>query len=203
MKLIDEIINNNDQDKLSNYLSSRGLLPFDDCYWCDGVVHNNIIYSGLFIIIRSADGEPTMVENRSVMGEWTKVWSDPDRIPIWNTSAINKCNSIIITESILDAQSILQYTKHNNVISFMRASFTSSQFYLFSYLFNGKKIITLFDNDDGGKYGFNRLKSMSSIFRFDVNKVSFPYNDVNEYLVRSPRRFSQTINSLISEQLNG
>ena len=199
--LIKEIIKKHSPDKLSKYLTSRCINSVDGLFWCDNVMHNNIIYNGMFSIVTNTRGYVSLIENRSLSGDYSKIYQDSNSVPLWGVNNIIQNNVIIVTESILDAESINDL-KINDVwaTSTFKSSFSLAQFHFLSFLTHNKKVILAFDNDDSGVNASNRYIDMSKnkYNNGTIQTLSFPYNDINAYKCKSSR-FRKVINKTIRD----
>ena len=154
------------------------------------------MYSGLFIVTYSLSGEVSLIENRSLGGVYNKMYQAENTVPLWHVNEIREKKVIVITEAVIDAESINQVLTSEDVIaiSTFRASFTLAQFHLLMFMTPNIKIITAFDNDEAGIKATERFENMAKEkYSRDVEHLSYPYNDINQYKCKS-KRFKISIN---------
>jgi len=201
MELLTEIAKKHNHEALTKYLADRCLKPFDNIYFCSNVLYKNHIYSGLFIISHSLDGKVNLIENRSLFNVYTKLYQAEDKIPIWGVKTIADAPTVIVTESVLDSETISQLNLPDiSVISLFKASYSLAQFHYLMYGASNKTIITAFDNDDSGIRAGKKMAEMS-VYKYNktINSLPFPHKDINLFRCRSSSgmRFKRNIQHAI------
>jgi len=201
MELLDNIAKKHNHNSLMEYLDTRNLELVSDMYYCNGILYRDVLYSGLFIVTYSTQGTVALIENRSLGGVYTKIHQSEYTIPLWNINRIKDKKVIVITEAVIDAESINQILTSEDVIaiSTFRASFTLAQFHFLMFLTSNTKLITAFDNDEAGVKATGRFESMAKEkYGVDVEHLSYPYNDINVFKCKS-RRFKNLMNQSLKD----
>lgn len=183
MELYDSLIKENDKEALKEYLEGRSIhnVP-EDFFWCKGVYSKGHQYSGLFVVVKDTYGNIQQISNRN--NKWSIVYTTECSIPIWREKDIHKSDTIIITESAIDAESVRDLLPENiSIVSTMSASFKLSQFHYLIYLAYNKHIVLAFDNDNGGQSSTERfIKMAKDKYGKEIHTLSYAYKDLNEFV---------------------
>ncbi len=170
-------------DKAEAYLQTRKLNLFEGVGFIDLFIEGDLqVTNSLIMASRTPKGALTLVEARSLTtGVYSKhVVGNLEHIPAHNLNTLEETR--IITESVLDAESIQQHTGYQ-ASSTLRASQGARNFHLIAAC-TSKHIVYALDQDGAGQ---TTTKSAASFFNqyypeltFDV--LDFPGNDINQFL---------------------
>ncbi|MBC2717921.1 MAG: toprim domain-containing protein [Desulfobacteraceae bacterium] len=106
---------------------------------------------------------------------------------IWNINAIKTSPEIILTESIIDALSVMT-AGFLNVVSIQGTNGLSDHEIALLKTYGVPKIILLLDGDASGQKAIERLKE--KLFQFDVTSRTLPNDhDPNSYLIEHGAKF--------------
>jgi hypothetical protein len=172
-------------DKAEAYLKTRKLNLFKGVGYVDLFVDGDFIVSDSLIIASTTPkGVLTLVEARKLStGVYSKFTRDDlEHIPAHNLHSIQ--DTRIITEAVLDAESIEQHTGYETS-STLRASQGARNFHLIAAC-TRKHVVYALDNDGAGQ---QTTRSASMFFAenypeltFDV--LDYPTNDINNFLTK-------------------
>lgn len=184
-------------DKAEEYLATRKLSLFKGVGFVDLFVEGDLTVSNSLIIASTTPkGVLTLVEGRNLStGVYSKfTLDDLERIPAHNLNSLE--DTRIITESVLDAESIEQHTGYESS-STLRASMGSRNYHLIAAC-TRKHVVFALDNDGAGQ---QTTKQASAFFaehypELSFNVLDFPTNDINQFLCKKGRSvFTRRIKS--------
>ena len=180
--LIAESINEQNLPKAEAYLKTRKLNYFDNVgYITYAEIYNFKIINSLIIPVTSPEGEVIMLDTKSLQtNDYLKVTKpDTHQTPLYNLTKVVKHR--IITEGILNAQSLIQNTEGFTVSSTLRASMNAKTYHILASSVTDT-IITAFDNDAAGVTATSELINFFKEFypNIKISILDFPYNDLNE-----------------------
>ena len=185
---------------LTTYLATRGLKPFSDITYHKLLSLNDTIYSNVILVNwRSFDHSVSRVQLRDNKG-WNNLEVNPTKVQLYNIANTLDKSHIFFTESVLDAQSIIQslseeHRKISTAIAFGTANIYSNQLLFCKEMFRDRKIITALDNDNAGIRGTLKItESMGNSSK--VLSLVYPNSDVNECLVKQPELFKNIVNNI-------
>nr|DAX81646.1 MAG TPA: DNA directed DNA polymerase [Bacteriophage sp.] len=185
--LILEATKPHNKDKAQSYLSSRKLNLFDNVgYITYAEIYNFKIINSLIIPVTSPEGEVIMLDTKSLQtNDYLKVTKpETHQTPLYNLTKIVKHR--IITEGILNAQSLIQNLEGFTVSSTLRASMNAKTYHILASSVN-ETLITAFDNDAAGVTATSELINFFKEFypNIKISILDFPYNDLNEFLIKA------------------
>ena len=158
------------------------MLPIDDTTY---------INKALMIFTRDITGEITQIVSRNIMiKHYDKLWTDRNAIPIYNMQNVIHHNTIIITESVIEAETINYTIKGVCAISVNSASVKRSQLYLIASIMKGKRLFIALNNDGAGIENAKRIKSfMMDNFMIPSHFIDYPFNDLNKFYTTKGKKF--------------
>ena len=200
--IIDNIKRNNNNDKLSRFLSERKINNNNDLFYVDNLFILDKMYNGLMFVSPRRD----VILNRDTNGKWTVVYHRECAVHIYNIDRIKENDIVIVTESVIDAKSIGKLGIKNVVpIALYKASFSKSQFHFLMYKVMKYKctLVLAFDNDTAGVINNKRFKKEAKRkYGIEVYDLGFPYKDINEFSIKS-NRFRTYIETQIRQIISG
>lgn len=135
---------------------------------------------------------------------YTKVFH-PLLMPIYNIRNKRFNPKVVITEGILNCETLYQFSKLN-VISSMRAKTPKYSLHYLCFLYS--EITIVFDNDEPGINGAKEIKSFINKYYRGLVKVNIVYlkkftklNDLNELKIKEPANFKKLVRYLEQEYL--
>lgn len=199
--LVAEATNPHNLAKAEAYLKTRNLKTFDGAgYITYAEIYNFKIVDSLIIPVTSPEGEIIMLDTKSLQtNDYLKVTKpDTHQTPLYNLTKVVKHR--IITEGILNAQSLIQNLDGFTVSSTLRASMNAKTYHILASSVTDT-IITAFDNDAAGVSATSELINFFKEFypNIKVSILDFPYNDLNEFLIKAK---ANTFKSHILNQIN-
>ena len=200
VNLLEKVYVHHDHKFLLEYLESRCIGYTQGLYYVKNMMYENSVLNGVIVEISSVDGGVSAIEYRSSMsGKWSKLYQNPDYVPIWGVSEALDADTIVITESVIDSESINQLNIDGVAsISFLKSSFSLAQFHYSMFLFGEKNILTAFDNDESGNRSHDRFEYMANRdYGVTIGKLKYPYKDINEYRCKS-NRFAVSIKTSLN-----
>ena len=185
--LIKESTNEQNLPKAEAYLKTRKLNNFDNVgYITYAEIYNFKIINSLIIPVTSPEGEVIMLDTKSLQtNDYLKVTKpDTHQTPLYNLTKVVKHR--IITEGILNAQSLIQNTEGFTVSSTLRASMNAKTYHILASSVT-ETLITAFDNDAAGVTATSELINFFKEFypNIKISILDFPYNDLNEFLIKA------------------
>lgn len=198
-----DIIAHHDNDKAVAYLKTRGLIPFPGFYYVPILEYNGkVIRESVCMVSYNLMNEVSLIETRStVSNSYDKLYVDKKSIPIWNIDKISSSHTVIITESIIDAETINQNINIDGVIaiSTYRASFTLAQFHFIIAMCMDKNVIMAYDNDEAGDTNEVRFVNYAkNKYGKEINRLSYPYKDINEFYLTTTRSIKLLKSSIMT-----
>ena len=192
----------NIQQAVSYLTSQRGLNYFGGLGFIQYAKFNGqTVANSITIPVFDATGKLVLLDCKNIQtGEYTKLTSPESHYtPIRNLSATVRHR--IITEGVFNAESIQQCFPMSGltISSTLRASMNAKTYHILAAT-TTETIITAFDNDAAGQ---EATQSLVDFMRehypeLDIDILEFPYNDLNEFLLRKGKAFFQKI---IGQQL--
>lgn len=158
------------------------MLPVDDTTY---------INKALIIFTRDITGEITQIESRNIMiKHYDKLWTDRNSIPIYNIQNTIYYDTIVITESVIEAETINYAIDNVCAISVNSASVKRSQLYLIASIMKGKKLFIALNNDSAGIENAKRIKRfMLDNFMIQSHFIDYPFNDLNKFYTTKGKKF--------------
>lgn len=175
----------------SEYLKSRRLELFSDVGFAPVYsLGNNTATNALTIPVRDPSGALLLVDVKDVhTGVYSKYTvTGANNIPVYNLTNVEPYR--IVTEGVLNAESINQYLPDHVSSATLRASINTRMYhYLAASVHKG--IIFAYDNDRAGQ---DNTQSAINFYKeyypeLSINVLDFPYNDLNEFLCKKPKSF--------------
>lgn len=174
--------------KAEEYLKTRGLNLFPDVGYVNLFSFGEkIISSSIVFFIRDCIGEFVGVETRSVFEKaYDTVWVDPDAIPLFGLSRLFYSTGVVLTESVMDAESINQLRMSGLCgLSVRGASMNLAKAYFLGVLLKDKDVYMAFDNDESGVKGAQGYqKFFMDKYGKQVMFLDFPGKDVNSFFLK-------------------
>lgn len=178
-----------------SFLSKRGInslsqdIGYIRMYGLDADV---VINDSLLFYCFSLTGDLSQIETRSVSEKhFDKLYRNFDFVPVWNLMSVLNCHTVILTESVIDAESFNQFNVEGvAAISCMTASLNISQKIYLNFLLRSKRVFVAFDRDS---IGVDRCESFIKFskdrFNNDFRILDYLYKDLNDFLVNKPSIF--------------
>jgi len=190
---------------LKTYLQGRGLEVFPNTRYLDIYEYNDRIYSQAFFV--DWEVAPNTIARTQIRDKdgWHNLIVNTVNNQIYNLMDTYFKPIIFFTESVFDAQSIIQsidskYKDIATAIAFGTASVYSNQLLFAKYQFKNKKIITAMDNDKAGIEATKRIiKSLDNNSK--VSSLVYPYGDPNLSLVKNKNNFQVLVNQEIFKNI--
>lgn len=179
-------ISQENQLKAREYLSSRCIKGFDNFKQTGYLLHHKFfkqqIRDSVVFPICNSVGEIIMLDCRGVNEKsFNKLVTEKcSESFIFNIeNALSNLDYVIVTESIIDAMSVLQYGY--NAVSVLSASVQPRTLHMLSVF---KKIIFAFDSDDAGVSASNNAREFFELHypSIDLRFLDFYEKDLNDVL---------------------
>ena len=112
------------------------------------ISESEYITKSLVILTRDLDDTVTQIEVRNLSEKsYNKIYTDYNRIPINNISNAFDSDNIVVTESVIEADSINTHISNLCAISMNSASIKKSQLYMLASISKGKRLYIALNND--------------------------------------------------------
>ena len=193
--LYDTSLSDENREQALVHLSKRGIkklsqdIGYVRIYGFDA---DTVISDSFLFYCFSLSGDLSQVETRSVEGKsFDKLYRNFDFVPVWNLHSVLSSHTVILTESVIDAESFNQFEVEGvTAISCMTASLNISQKVFLNFLLRSKKVFVAFDRDSiGVDRSTSFLKFSSERFGNDFRILDYLYKDLNDFLVNKPSLF--------------
>jgi len=177
--------------ELTSYLGKRKLRDSGAIGYIKSTIYNDrVITNSILLFTRDSLGKIVQIEQRRMdNNSYNKIYTDMNAIPIFNIESVLFAETIIITESIHDAESINQNISGCVAISTNSASVKMKQILMLLVILIDKKVWIAFDNDSSGQINAKRLQE----FLPNAELLDYPYNDLNEFLKKNRSLFKSYI----------
>lgn len=181
-----------EEGEIIDFLKEKGIL---------NAKGNEAFYKCVVIPIKR-QGQVVGLYGRSVEGE-RQMYLKGKRQGVWNAEAIEAYDSLFLTESILDALSLVQLGFPNTLALYGVNGFTEDH----QRLLESKglaEIILVLDNDKAGKDAGERMKKVLSPLSIVLSSITLPdgFKDPNEFLIAggSKETFEELVKQRTSHQ---
>lgn len=184
--------------KAEVYLKSRGLNLFPAAGFIDSFYFKgSFLNDYLAFFINDICGELTLIQARSKNErDYQSLWYKKECCHFYNIRAVLDAEAIILTEGVLDAESVLQSLGGHPGVTVMglgTATISTAQKYFLAYLMVGKKAYLAFDNDD---IGIKSARGLLDFYKFkfgmDFGIIDYPGKDPNSLLQKKGSGFVKT-----------
>lgn len=179
-------LSHENKDKAKEYLASRKLDYFGDVgYILHAEFSGQHISNSLVIPVYSPLGDLVLLDTKNLSnGDYMKLTEPESKYtPIHNLDSVVKHR--IVTEGVLNAETIRQCTKGYTVSSTLRASMNAKTYHILAASVTDT-IITAFDNDPAGQEATKTLMEFFKEFypNITIKILDFNYNDLNLFLIK-------------------
>lgn len=174
------------------YLESRGLKDFGDVGYVDTFLFDSqLILKSLLLFVRNAKYEITKIISRRMdTGAYDIVWKDSRWLSCYGIYSILDNNlPIVVTESIMDTETLTQNCDFLNSITFATAAISSKERAFLNCVVYRRKVFICYDNDYSGLERMKTLIKQSATFGNSFKILDIPYKDINDFYVRAGKKF--------------
>lgn len=154
------------------------------------------VSSSIVLLIKDLEGEVIGCELRSVSEEaehrYSKILTDD--IQLYNVANKNFNSKVIITEGIIDCETIYQNVKGVNVVSGLRAKVPKKTLMFMAFMYTD--IIIWFDADKAGREGAREVYNFFKKYHPTINVSIYKqkkYNDPNEMCMEDVKLFKKEV----------
>ena len=185
--------------KAQNYLKERNLKSAETEI---GYNYNTIkeLKNCIIFPLRNKEGKIKSLYGRSITNKNGKHYYLPNREGLYPNYPCTKVETIILTESIIDAQTIIQNTEYSVLALYGTNGLNNEHVQAISTLKNLKEIIFFLDGDESGNSSVEKYsKSLNQIMQeVIISKVLTPENEDPNSLLQSHEK--EILNHLIEKR---
>lgn len=160
---------------------------------------NESFYKCVTIPITDESGNVVSLYGRSIEGKRQMYLKGPHR-GVWNREAAKVFDTVVLTESIIDAFSLVQLGIHNAVPLYGTNGLTDDHLKLFR---NNrlKEIVLCLDSDDAGKKATARIATGLRDLKIPISTVTLPegVKDPNDFLTTGGTK--ETFEEVLSKRI--
>lgn len=188
--MLRDILKATRREEAEVYLKGRGLELFSDVGYTQfyEIPNSKNISDSLVMPVYDASGDLLALDCKPIThGVYQKQYKNELlKIPVYNLTEVRDVH--IVTEGILNAESLNQGLGIENAVATLRASVGTKVWHLLAFATN-KKLIFAYDNDTAG---ITATKAMLKFFEefyphLELEVLDYPYNDLNDFLVNIGR----------------